>query len=213
MRGLVLRDHVRRLEPRLLSQRPSERLFPRRQTCRLVMKPACLIPASEGYDAPAPMSHDLIVEVCSREEAGEILSSPHRRADVCFLVSIGAPEDRPPAGYANVRDKLRLLFADATDESGPNEEDVAEIIAAAKALEGRSGRVVIHCQAGISRSSAAAVIVHAVHLGPGREVEAVRRVLAQREIADPNRKMIDLADRLLARDGRLRDAVEEVFGD
>lgn len=153
----------------------------------------------------------LIIEVCSREEAGEILSSRSRREDVCFLVSIGEPHDRPPAGYQYIRDKLRLLFADTNDESGPDESDVREIIAAAGTLKGRAGRVVIHCQAGISRSSAAAVIVYTVLLGPGSEAEAVRRVLAQREIANPNRRMIAIADRLLERDGRLRFAVEAAF--
>lgn len=155
----------------------------------------------------------LDIEVCSREEAGEILSSRSKRKGVCFVVSIGEVHDRPPAGFEKIKDKLRLLFADANDETGPGEEDVREIIAAANALKGRSGRVVIHCQAGISRSSAAAVIIYTVLLGPGSETEAVRRVLEQRQIANPNRRLIAIADRLLERDGRLRDAVERAFED
>ncbi len=153
------------------------------------------------------MPEELIIEVYSREEAGAILSSPSQRADVCFLVSIGEPYDQPPAGYAHVRDKLRLLFADTTDESGPTEEDIRSLIRTARALKGRSGRVLTHCQAGISRSSAAAVILYAVMLGPGREEEAVARVVKQREVAHPNRRMIAIADQLLELDGRLIAAV------
>jgi len=149
----------------------------------------------------------LIIEVYSREEAGAILSSPSARADVCFLISIGEAHDRPPAGFGNVRDKIRLLFADATDETGPTEEDIRTLIVTARALNGRSGRVISHCQAGISRSSAAAVIVYAVMLGPGREQEAVARVMRQREFASPNRKMIEIADRLLKLEGKLIAAV------
>ena len=150
---------------------------------------------------------DLIVEVYSREEAGAILSSPSKRADVCFLVSIGDHYDRPPAGYGHVRDKIRLLFADTTDEDGPTEEDVRALIATARTLHGRTGRVIAHCQAGISRSSAAAVILYTVILGPGGETEAVTRVRQQREIASPNRKMIAIADRLLGLEGKLIAAV------
>ncbi|HUP63130.1 MAG TPA: dual specificity protein phosphatase family protein [Thermoanaerobaculia bacterium] len=155
------------------------------------------------------MPEELIVEVYSREEAGAILSSPSQRADICFLISIGTPDDRPPAGYRNVRDKLRLLFADAVDESGPTEDDIRTLIAVARALANRTGRVLVHCQAGISRSAAAAAIVHAVALGPGREREAIERVLRQREFASPNRRMIEIADRLLELEGRLIEAVEE----
>lgn len=155
------------------------------------------------------MSEELIIEVHSREEAGAILSSPSQCADVCFLVSIGEPHDRPPAGYANVREKLRLLFSDTTDEDGPTEDDIRALIRTARALKGRTGRVLAHCQAGISRSSAAAVILYAVMLGPGSEREAVARVLKQREIANPNPRMIAIADQLLELGGALIAAVRD----
>jgi predicted protein tyrosine phosphatase len=153
--------------------------------------------------------NEVTIEVYSREEAGAILSSPAQRADVCFLISIGEPADRPPAGYANVRDKLRLLFADTTDHTGPTEDDIQRLIAIARSLNGRSGRVIAHCQAGISRSAAAAVIVYAVMLGPGREQEAVARVLQQRVFARPNWRMIEIADRLLRLEGRLIAAIRD----
>jgi len=152
------------------------------------------------------MPDELIIEVCSREEASAILSSPSQRADIAFLISIGEAHDRPPAGIHHVRDRIRLLFADTDDETGPTEDDVAQLIAFARAVM-RTGRVLIHCQAGISRSSAAAVIVYAMALGEGREEEAVARVMAQRPIARPNRRMIAIADRLLHLDGKLLAAI------
>jgi predicted protein tyrosine phosphatase len=151
----------------------------------------------------------LIVEVCSRDEAGAILSSPKDRSDVCFLISISDPEAQPPAGYDSVPRKLRLLFSDTVDETGPTEDDVRKIISTARGLANQKGRVLIHCQAGISRSSAAAVILYAILLGPGKEQEAVARVIAQRPIAHPNRKMIEIADRLLERSGELMRAVAD----
>ncbi len=144
-----------------------------------------------------------IIEVTSRYEAGDILSSPQRCADVMCLLSIGDVQDKLPLGYNNAKRKLRLLVADVVTEFGATEEDVQKIITLAHDLRSTSGRVLIHCEAGVSRSTAAALIMYACWLGPGREHEAMMRVLAQRPIAMPNRRMVEIADRLLHRKGRL----------
>jgi predicted protein tyrosine phosphatase len=136
-------------------------------------------------------------------EAAEILSSPSRCAEVTFLVSIGHGDDQLPAGYDNVPRKLRLLVADVVTEEGASEEDVRKIIELAESVRGLSGKVLIHCEAGVSRSPAAALIMYAYWLGPGHEAEAMRRVLAQRPVAIPNPRMVQLADRMLGRRGRL----------
>jgi predicted protein tyrosine phosphatase len=125
----------------------------------------------------------------SRYEAGDLLSSPERCANVMYLLSIGDVQDALPLGYHNVDRKTRLL--------------VADVIMLAKELQSVSGRVLIHCEAGVSRSSAAALIMYACWLGPGQEDEAMMRVLVQRPIAIPNGRMVKLADRLLDRKGRL----------
>ena len=145
----------------------------------------------------------LIIEVVSRAEASEILNSPLRCSEVTYLVSIGDLHDELPAGYDNVTHKLRLLIADVVTELGATEEDVGRIIRLAEGLSSESGRVLIHCEAGVSRSSAAALIMYACWLGPGREWEAMERVRAQRPVAFPNRRMVEIADRLLVRGGRL----------
>jgi predicted protein tyrosine phosphatase len=150
---------------------------------------------------------EIRIEVASRPEAADILSSPRRCAEVTCLVSIGDPYDQLPAGYDNVRSKLRLLVADVVTEEGATEGDVRRIIQLAESLRPDTGKVLIHCEAGVSRSPAAALIMYACWLGPGREQEAMRRVLAQRPVAVPNRRMVELADRLLALGGRLLEAL------
>jgi len=147
---------------------------------------------------PAPT-----VEVASRPEASEILSSPRQRAEVKFLLSIGDGSDPLPEGFETVSRKLRLLIADVVTELGATEADVQEIINLAQELRSERGRVLIHCEAGVSRSTAAALIMYACWLGPGREQEAMLRVLEQRPIAIPNRRIVELADKLLDRKGRL----------
>ena len=152
---------------------------------------------------------ELTIEVASRLEAGDILSSAHRCAEVTYLVSIGDSNDELPAGYDNVPRKLRLLVADVVTDLGATEEDVRQIIGLAEELRSSTGRVLIHCEAGVSRSTAAALIMYACWLGPGREREAMGRVLAQRPVAIPNRRMVELADRLLDRKGRLVGVLSE----
>lgn len=152
---------------------------------------------------------ELEIIVASREEAGEILGSPAQCRDVGFLVSIGDPETTPPFGFRNVRDKLRLSFYDTQDEIGPTEEHVQQIIDFAHQIAKRPAKVLSHCAAGISRSSAAAYIIYTVALGPGREAEALERVYRQRPIASPNGLMVMMADRLLQRDGAMLRAIEE----
>jgi predicted protein tyrosine phosphatase len=152
---------------------------------------------------------ELTIEVASRYEAGDILSSPERCAEVMYLISIGDVQDALPLGYDNANRKLRLLVADVVTELGATEQDIRQIISLAEELRASAGRVLIHCEAGVSRSSAAALIMYACWLGPGREREAMMRVLAQRPIAVPNRRMVELADKLLDRRGRLVEVLYE----
>jgi predicted protein tyrosine phosphatase len=120
-----------------------------------------------------------------------------------YLLSIGDVQDDLPLGYDKVNRKLRLLVADVVTEFGATEQDIQQIITLAKELRALTGRVLIHCEAGVSRSTAAALIMYACWLGPGGEYEAMARVLAQRPIAMPNRRMVEIADKLLDREGRL----------
>jgi predicted protein tyrosine phosphatase len=96
---------------------------------------------------------DVVIEVTSRLEAGEILSSPEGCAEVICLISIGASDDELPIGYHNFSGKVRLLFGDTLDaESGATEFDVRALMEIAQNLRSSKGKVLIHCEAGISRS-------------------------------------------------------------
>lgn len=69
------------------------------------------------------------------------------------------------------------------------------------------GHLLIHCQAGISRSSAVALIVCAQLLGFGKE-EAMDMVLAARPQARPNLWVVELADEALGGGGKLLEVAE-----
>jgi predicted protein tyrosine phosphatase len=155
--------------------------------------------------------HEIRIEVLSRSEAGQMLCSPERCAEITYLVSIGDGDDPLPEGYENAGRKVRWLIADVVTEEGATEEDIRRIINLAQQLRSENGTLLIHCEAGVSRSTATALIIHACWLGRGREDEAMRRVIAQRPFAIPNRRMVALADRLLALDGRLILARDRLF--
>ena len=153
-----------------------------------------------------PSGREINIEVVSRLEAGEILCTPDRCAEITYVVSIGDGDDPLPAGYSNAQRKVRLRIADVVTDEGATEEDVRRIVELAHQLRSETGIVLIHCEAGISRSTATALIIHACWLGQGREDEAMGRVIAQRPYAIPNRRMVALADSFLGLNGRLLQA-------
>jgi predicted protein tyrosine phosphatase len=145
------------------------------------------------------------VVVAGRTEAGKILCSPRRCRAFTYLVSIGGPAEREPAGFANIARRIRLVFEDSLSqaEGGPSLEDIDRLLRFARTVDLSRGKVLVHCQAGISRSSAAAVIILAAGLGPGREAEAVEHVRRAHPHIRPNLRMLELADVLMGAEGRL----------
>lgn len=73
----------------------------------------------------------------------------------------------------------------------------------------QTGALLVHCHAGISRSTAAALAIIADRLGPGREEVALVELLKLQPMAVPNLHVIALADDILGRDGRLLRVVTD----
>ncbi|HXI13004.1 MAG TPA: hypothetical protein VNM92_10190 [Thermoanaerobaculia bacterium] len=151
------------------------------------------------------------IVILDRGSAAALLTTPQRCSAISYLVSIGDPADEPPAGYGNIARKLRLEFEDSGPGGGPGEHDIEDLIHFARQIEVDPGAVLIHCHAGVSRSSAAAYIILSMVLGPGRETEALERVFAARSIAVPNRRMVEIADRLLSRQGAMIAELASAF--
>ena len=74
----------------------------------------------------------------------------------------------------------------------------------------RNAPLVVHCYAGISRSTASAFAA-ACLLNPQRdEISIARQIRAASPIASPNRLIVSLADRALGREGRMLRALDEM---
>jgi predicted protein tyrosine phosphatase len=91
----------------------------------------------------------------------------------------------------------------------PAGEHVVKLIEFVRGWD-RAAPLVMHCYAGISRSTAAAYVT-ACALNPERDELAI--ALALRRVsrtATPNLRLVALADQALGRDGRMNAAIEQI---
>jgi len=91
----------------------------------------------------------------------------------------------------------------------PAIHQIETLIDFAKAWD-RTSPMVVHCYAGISRSTAAA-FVSACAINPRRDETTIARAIREASpTAVPNRRIVALADEILGRKGRMRRAVESI---
>lgn len=108
---------------------------------------------------------------------------------------------------------LRLAMNDICEPRDglvvPHEDHVSELIQFALNWD-QQAPLLIHCWAGISRSTAAAFISLCA-LNPKADEHALARALRRASTtAYPNRRLVALADRVLSRRGRMNAAVEHI---
>lgn len=149
------------------------------------------------------------VTVCGIDEL-----EGHCEARVSHVLSILDPDyPVPPAfGAFGEHERLELRFHDVIDEAdgwiAPQEEHVARILELGRHLiaEPRTGHLLVHCHAGVSRSTAAMTMILAQANPALPAAQAMAAVAEIRPQAWPNLRMIEMADRLLGRHGELIDA-------
>ena len=91
----------------------------------------------------------------------------------------------------------------------PSETHVEQVLSFVRGWD-RKAPMVIHCYAGVSRSTASAFAA-ACLVNPHRdEMEIARKIRAASPIASPNRLIVSLADKALGRGGRMVRALEEI---
>jgi predicted protein tyrosine phosphatase len=128
------------------------------------------------------------------------------------LVSLLDPESMidTPEGVARER-HLRLGINDIAepyeDLVVPEARHVAELLRFVRGWE-QTAPMLIHCWAGISRSTAAAFIALCALNENYPEDELARLVRRRGAHAYPNKLLVQLADDMLGRKGRMRAAVE-----
>lgn len=135
--------------------------------------------------------------------------------DVTHLLSVLDTHHPLPESLADFRDVDRelLRFDDIVAEfpgfTACSIGDVERLLAFGTRVHdaGAAARhVLIHCHAGISRSTAAAAVMMA-QFNPGREIEAFLALLDMRPHAWPNTRIVEFADRLLGRKGAMLEGL------
>lgn len=139
------------------------------------------------------------------------LIDAHKVRHVVTLLAPDTPHD-PPRGIASGQ-HLRLYFHDiVSDMAGhtpPSSGDAKRLI---DFLSGwnREAPMLIHCWAGISRSTAAAYVALCLLRPQADEEELAQELRAASPSATPNRLIVSLADEALGRSGRMVKAIQSI---
>lgn len=166
--------------------------------------------------------------IVGKGEADRILSQLDWRAKIRHVCSIGEVQTRRPNGFKQVQgNKLRLEFDDIERETlswyqGCSQEHIDQTIAWCQRVVDDPQPTLIHCAAGQRRSTAVALLLLAMMLGPGQEAQAVahlheavlsthaRKLRAYTQF-QPNRRVVWMGDAALGRKGLLFHALINGF--
>lgn len=130
------------------------------------------------------------------------------------IVSLLSPYDSFPVFEGVERDShLHVPIHDITEDVGewqaPASSDAEKVI---RFVEGwdKSAPLLIHCWAGISRSTASAFITACLHNPTADEEEIAWAIRSASPTASPNPRLVGHADALLGRNGRMSRAIDRI---
>jgi len=150
----------------------------------------------------------LLVCPLSQVETARTLHRPSH------LVSLLSPTDGkawPTPGHGDAH--LRLAFHDIAEPrdgfTAPDAALVTQLLDFAAGWDA-TRPMLVHCWAGVSRSTAAAFVI-ACQRGPDRSERDIAQALrVAAPYATPNRLVVALADKALGRAGRMSAAIAEI---
>ncbi|ESX62079.1 protein tyrosine/serine phosphatase [Mesorhizobium sp. LSHC422A00] len=151
-----------------------------------------------------------MIHVCSLAKLEETVARTGAER-VLSLLAAGTEVTRPAS--ISRENHLHLVMHDiAVAQDGmtmPGEDHVRNLLDFARRWD-RAKPMVVHCYAGISRSTASAYIIAAA-LAPKRDESELARTLRKLSpSATPNPRLIAVADTLLSRQGRMIEAIEAI---
>jgi predicted protein tyrosine phosphatase len=151
-----------------------------------------------------------MIHVCSLAALADTVKATgasHVLTVMANVNQVQRPESVLPANH------LRVQMDDITEQMqgfvAPNDSHIVQVLDFVRGWD-RNAPLVVHCYAGISRSTASAFAA-ACMLNPQRdEVSIARQIRAASPIASPNRLIVMLADKALGREGRMLRALDEM---
>lgn len=151
-----------------------------------------------------------MIVVCSLREAQRQINAHQAQ----HVVSILGPDmQHETFSGVDAGQHLRLTFHDVAAHvpglSAPQSQDMNKLLSFLRAWN-RKTPLVIHCWAGISRSTAAGYIATCL-FRPREDEQALAEELREASpSATPNPMLVALADEALGREGRMRRAINSI---
>jgi len=151
-----------------------------------------------------------MIHVCSLARLHATVEETGARRVVTLMRDVELVRRPPTIEHA---DHLRLRLDDISEPldgyTMPGEEHIAELLAFVRSWD-RAAPMVMHCYAGVSRSTAGA-FVSACALNPRRPETAIAQDIRRLSpTATPNIRIVTLADRMLGRGGRMVAAIHAI---
>ena len=151
-----------------------------------------------------------MIIVTSLRSAGEQVTETKAERVISILSpDMAFPSFESVTGDAHLRLSFHDVGAASPRLSAPGAHDMMRLLTFIRAWE-RTSPLLIHCWAGISRSTASAYIATCL-LQPERSEDDLAKALRHASpSATPNPMLIKLADEALGRDGRMRRAINDI---
>jgi len=151
-----------------------------------------------------------MIHVCSLARLHETV----RQTGALHIVSLLKDTDRVERpNHIRESNHLVLGMDDITSPMDgyviPCEEHVGRLISFVRGWD-RARPLVMHCYAGISRSTAGAYVAACALNAEHSELRIAQKLRTASATATPNARIVSLADRLLGREGRMVAAIESI---
>lgn len=150
------------------------------------------------------------IYVCAKSQVVDAV----RRIRPSHLITLLDPDDHMPtpddiSGHRHLRLGMHDIAHGHSEYTAPDEMHVRELITFAQDWD-RSAPILIHCWAGVSRSTASAFTIACMLNEPGREKDIANMLRARASHAQPNQRIVAIADDILKRDGRMLEAIDSL---
>ena len=149
------------------------------------------------------------IQICSLENARE---TDHSIYDGVITIE-DSLEDNPLRINNELCLQLVLCFDDISipvdDYILPQKKHIEKALDFADSIG--NGSLIIHCVAGISRSSAIALAIIAKSLGIGKEDQAIKELQILNPYCLPNKLVVKLADEILGHEMKLYNSTIELI--
>jgi len=150
------------------------------------------------------------IHVCPLSKIEDMARATGARSMVT-LINPAYPVTRP--AVIDAAQHLHISVSDIVEHMdghvAPDVAHVQGLLAFARAWD-RAHPLLIHCYAGVSRSTAAAYVIACALRPDFCEVETAQAIRRLSPTATPNARIVAIADALLGREGRMARAIADI---